>query len=144
MGKTYKTGIARRVVNSLTKKGILFGLGPRGGHILTTVGRRTGRERQVPVQLIERDGQRWLVSPYGPVGWVHNARTAGKVTLRRGRRTSESAVDELAPDQAAPVLREYLEMVPIVRPYFDVTTDSPTEDFVREAPRHPVFLVRDP
>jgi hypothetical protein len=32
--------------------------------------------------------------------------------------------------------------VAITRPYFDVKPDSPLEDFVAEAPRHPVFLIR--
>ncbi len=144
MAKTYKTGVARRIVNSLTKKAVRLGVGPSGGYILTTVGRRTGRERRVPVQLVERAGQQWLVSPYGPVGWVHNARSAAKVTLTRGRRTREVAIEELPADQAAPILREYLDKVPIVGPYFDVTKESSTEDWVREAPRHPVFLVREP
>jgi hypothetical protein len=48
---------------------------------------------------------------------------------------------ELSPQQAAPVLRAYLMHAPIVRPYFDVTAESPIEDFIAEAPRHPVFTL---
>lgn len=85
------------------------------------------------------DGGRWLVAPYGTVAWVHNARAAGRVELRRGRRAETCRLAELPPDEAAPVLRAYLRNVAIVRPFFDVTTRSPLADFVAEAPRHPVF-----
>jgi hypothetical protein len=39
------------------------------------------------------------------------------------------------------VLRAYMTKAPIVWPYFDVTPESPIEDFIAEAPRHPVFIL---
>ena len=78
------------------------------------------------------------------MGWVRNSRAAATVSLTRGRETAEVAIDELPADKAAPILREYLEQVPVVRPHFDVTKESSTEDFIGEVPRHPVFVVRDP
>jgi hypothetical protein len=48
-------------------------------------------------------------------------------------------IEEVGPTDAAPVLRRYLKKVPIVRPFFDVTPDSPPEAFEGEASRHPVF-----
>ena len=89
--------------------------------------------------LVQTGEGRWLVAPYGAVSWVRNARAAGRVTLRRGNRTEEAAVTEVDARAAAPVLQRYLAAIRIVRPYFDVTPDSPVEDFVAEAPRHPVF-----
>jgi deazaflavin-dependent oxidoreductase (nitroreductase family) len=118
-----------------------LGLAPRTTVLLTVPGRRTGRPRSTPVTLIEEDGQRWLVAPYGPVGWVHNARAAGQVQLSRGRRSETVRVKELAPEAAAPILKAYLERVPITRPYFDVTPDAPLAAFAAEAPQHPVFRV---
>ena len=59
--------------------------------------------------------------------------------LTRARRSETLTIEELAPEQAAPVLKQYLERVSVVRPFFDVAPDSPLEDFVAEAPRHPVF-----
>lgn len=91
-----------------------------------------------PVRLIE-NGERWLVAPYGEVGWVRNARAAGEVRLSRARRSESLRIEEVGPERAAPVLREYLRRVPIVRPYFDVSPDSLAEEFETEAPRHPVF-----
>ena len=97
--------------------------------------------RSTPVTLVEEDGQRWLVAPYGPVGWVHNARAAGQVQLSRGRRSETVRVKELAPEAAAPILKAYVERVPITRPYFDVPPDATLAAFAAEAPKHPVFQV---
>jgi deazaflavin-dependent oxidoreductase (nitroreductase family) len=118
-----------------------LGLAPRTTVLLTVPGRRTGRPRSTPVTLVEEDGQRWLVAPYGPVGWVHNARAAGQVELSRGRRSETVWLKELAPEAAAPILKAYLDRVPITRPYFDVTPDAPLAAFAAEAPKHPVFQV---
>jgi deazaflavin-dependent oxidoreductase (nitroreductase family) len=97
--------------------------------------------RSTLVTLVEEDGQRWLVAPYGPVGWVHNARAAGQVQLSRGRRSETVRVKELAPEAAAPILKAYVERIPITRPYFDVTPDAPLAAFAAEAPEHSVFQV---
>lgn len=92
--------------------------------------------------LVETDAGRWLVAPYGPVGWVRNVRAAGEVNLRRGRRRERTGVTELPPAQAAPVLRDYLTRVPVTRPFFDVTAASPLDDIAAEAHLHPVFALR--
>ncbi|KGM15674.1 hypothetical protein N867_06475, partial [Actinotalea fermentans ATCC 43279 = JCM 9966 = DSM 3133] len=84
--KTYRLGPARRAVNRVMSALVRAGLGPRRTYLLTVVGRTTGRPFTTPVSLVERDGERWLVAPYGAVSWVRNARAAGVVTVRRGRR----------------------------------------------------------
>jgi hypothetical protein len=93
------------------------------------------------VTLVEENGERWLVAPYGEVGWVKNARAAGQVTLERGRRSETVGIAELLPNEAAPVLKKYLSRLLVVRPFFDVTPKSQIADFVNEAPRHPVFRI---
>jgi deazaflavin-dependent oxidoreductase (nitroreductase family) len=106
-------------------------------------GRKSGKPHTVLVLLVEQDGQRWLVAPYGVVQWVRNLRAAGTATLSRGRRSETIAVRELPAQQAAPVLKQYL-LLPVsaaVRSSFQATKDSPLEAFEREAPRHPVFLI---
>jgi hypothetical protein len=82
------------------------------------------------------------LAPYGEVGWVRNARAAGQVTLKRGRRSETVRIVELSAEDAAPVLKKYLAQVPIVRPFFDVTPKSNIQDFVAEASRHPVFRIQ--
>jgi deazaflavin-dependent oxidoreductase (nitroreductase family) len=126
-----------RVGNAVTSVFARLGIGPM--HLLTTRGRKTGRPRTNPVVLVERDGRRWLVAPYGAVSWVLNARAAGRVTLRRGRERGEYAIREVQPDEAGPILRRYIDIARAARPYFQATMDSPVADFVAEAHRHPVF-----
>jgi len=110
-----------------------------GSYLLTTTGRKTGKPRTTPVTLVERDGHRWLVAPYGPVAWVHNARAAGRVSLSRRGRRLEYTVREVTADEAGPVLKDYVRRARPTRPYFDATPGAPVADFVAEAGRHPVF-----
>jgi hypothetical protein len=70
---------------------------------------------------------------------VHNARAAGRVTLRRRLDTREYTVREVSTQEAGPVLKRYVRIATATRPYFQATKDSPVEDFVAEADRHPVF-----
>jgi deazaflavin-dependent oxidoreductase (nitroreductase family) len=114
------------------------GLAGRHAYLLTVRGRKTGRAYSTPVILIE-DDDRWLVAPYGDVSWVRNVRAAGEVEIRRAGRSETLPIEEATPEQAAPVLKQYLKRVQVVRPFFDVTTNSSLEEFVTEAPRHPVF-----
>jgi hypothetical protein len=91
------------------------------------------------VSIVVEGGERWLVAPYGSRNWVLNARAAGWVELRRGRRRERLSVSELGPEEAVPVLRRYYELARVTRPFFDVTLDSPEQEWLAEAPRHPVF-----
>jgi deazaflavin-dependent oxidoreductase (nitroreductase family) len=108
-------------------------------HILTVPGRKTGRLYSTPVDLIELEGQRWLVAGYGPASWVTNARAAGEVTLSRGRRSDRFKVEEVAPEAAVPVLRRYIDEIRVTRAYFDANPASADEEIAAELPKHPVF-----
>jgi deazaflavin-dependent oxidoreductase (nitroreductase family) len=141
MAKSYRLTPLRRIANGLMRLLLRLGLAPRTTVLLTVPGRRSGTPRSTPVTLVEEDGQRWLVAPYGPVGWVRNARAAGQVELSRGRRSETVRLKELVPEEAAPILKVYLERVPITRAYFDAAPDAPLAAFVAEATRHPVFQV---
>jgi deazaflavin-dependent oxidoreductase (nitroreductase family) len=133
-----------RLVNRVVKILIRLGLVPKQTHLLTVRGRKTGKPHSTPVTLVEEDGQRWLVAPYGEVGWVRNARAAGQVTLTRKGKSETVTIAELGAEESAPVLRMYVTRVPITQPYFDARPDSPLEAFVREADRHPVFRIEGP
>ncbi|HEY9378381.1 MAG TPA: nitroreductase family deazaflavin-dependent oxidoreductase [Jiangellaceae bacterium] len=145
--RQYRPSRGRRVGDAIISVFIRAGLVP-SSYLLTTRGRKTGRPRTNPVTVVEHDGKRWLVAPYGPVSWVHNARAAGRVPLRRRRRdTLEYAVREVSPQEAGPVLKRYVDIATATRPYFQAAKDAPVEDFIAEADRHPVFeltpLTRD-
>jgi deazaflavin-dependent oxidoreductase (nitroreductase family) len=141
MAKSYRLTPLRRIANVLMRLLLRLGLAPRTTVLLTVPGRRSGTPRSTPVTLVEDDGQRWLVAPYGPVGWVRNARAAGQVELSRGRRSETVHVQELAPEAATPILKAYVERVPITRPYFDAAPDAPLAAFAAEASKHPVFQI---
>ena len=142
MSKSYHLSGPRRFLNALMRALLRVGLAPAGTYLLTVRGRSTGTPHSTPVTLVERDDGRWLVAPYGAVGWVRNARAAGRVRLSRGRHSEELQIDEVGGDEAAGVLQSYVRNVRIVRPYFDATTASPVGAFEAEAARHPVFRLR--
>ncbi len=141
MTKKYRLAYWRRGVNVLVRNLLRVGLGPPHTYLLRVRGRRTGRLHSTPVTLVEEASRRWLVAPYGEVGWVRNVRAAGWVTLSRGGRSEQVATFEIEPAEAAPILRRYIEQVPITRPCFDVRPDSSLDAFLAEALRHPVFRV---
>jgi deazaflavin-dependent oxidoreductase (nitroreductase family) len=144
MARTYVLSPSRRLLNALIRPLIRVGLAGRHQYLLSVQGRKSGKLYSTPVTLVETGGGRWLVAPYGEVGWVRNARAAGEVRLSRGRHSETAKIEELQPAEAAPVLREYLRRVPVTRPYFDVAADSPIEALEEEAVQHPVFAVRSP
>ncbi len=49
------------------------------------------------------------------------------------------AIVELSSAEAIPVLRRYYELGRVTRPFFDVSLESSDEEWLAEAPRHPVF-----
>src|SRR5215203_4210969 len=129
MARTCRLTSLRRLANILIRLLLRLGLAPRLTMQLTVPGRRSGTPRSTLVTLLQEDGQRWLVAPYGPVGWMHNARAAGQVEPNRGRRSKMVRVEELEPEAAAPILKAYLERVPITRPNFDADPDAPRAAF---------------
>jgi deazaflavin-dependent oxidoreductase (nitroreductase family) len=142
MAKTYRMNAFTRFGNTMSAAMIRLGIGPAGMRLLRVRGRKTGLPRTTPVSLIEHQGCRWLVAPYGEVAWVRNARAAGEAELLRAGAVERTHLREATAEEAAPVLRSYLRQLRlVVGPYFDVTADSPDAAFAAEAPRHPVFLL---
>jgi deazaflavin-dependent oxidoreductase (nitroreductase family) len=137
--KPYRLSLLRRLINLLVRPLARAGLtGPRT-HLLTVPGRATGKPWSTPVSLVEDGSRRWLVAPYGDRNWVKNARAAGWVELRRGRRSERLEVEELSAEEAVPVLKEYYRRGRVTRPFFDVSLSSSDGDWLADAPRHPVF-----
>jgi deazaflavin-dependent oxidoreductase (nitroreductase family) len=123
------------VVRPLARAGLT---GPRT-HLLTVPGRTSGRLYSTPISLVELDGERWAVAPYGERNWVKNARAAGWVEIRRGRLCERLDAEEVTGDDAVRVLRRFYELTLVTRPFFDVTPESTQGEWLAEAPQHPVF-----
>jgi deazaflavin-dependent oxidoreductase (nitroreductase family) len=139
MARQYRLGPVRRAVNAVVTPLIRLGVTPRNTVLLTTTGRKSGRARTTPVTLVDFAGERWLVSSYGDVGWVHNVRASPRVVLRWGRGAESFYAEPVNAAQAGPVLKVYVRRVPVTAPYFDAKRADPVEAFVAEAQRHPVF-----
>lgn len=141
MAKTYRLNPLLRFVNwgatLLLRMGVPIGT----TSLLTVRGWKSGQMRTVVVTLIEQDDNRWLVAPYGEVNWVRNVRAAKEAIVTRRRHSEKVQLVELDPGEAAPVLKQYLKKIRVVRPYFDVTPRSPLSAFETEAPQHPVFKI---
>src|SRR5437763_1143233 len=141
MQQRYELSGSRKAVNAFVRVLIRLGIPMGTTYLLTTTGRKSGRPHTTPVSLVVEGGYRWLVSPYGEVGWVHNVRATGRTHLARGRKTEDVRLTELPPNEAAPILKKYLGRNPITAPFFAAAAKDPPERFVAEASRHPVFLV---
>jgi deazaflavin-dependent oxidoreductase (nitroreductase family) len=142
--RPYRASTWRRGLNAFVRPLARLGLtGPRT-HLLTVPGRTTGKPWSTPVSIVARGGERWLVAPYGDRNWVKNARAAGWVELRRGRRRERLVVEELSPAEAVPVLRDYYRSSRVTRRFFAVSLDSSDEEWLAEASRHPAFRLRSP
>jgi hypothetical protein len=50
-------------------------------------------------------------------------------------------ITEASPAEVGPVLKEYVSLEPITRPYFTARPDAPAAAFAAEAAEHPVFRV---
>ena len=127
------------VVRWLTAHGISL----LGSRVLVLRGRTSGELRSTPVNLLERDGQRYLVAPRGNTQWVRNARAAGRGELHLGRRVEVVELVELPVDQRVPVLRVYLtkwgwEVGRFVEGLSKSSTDA---EIAAVAPGMPVFSV---
>ncbi len=140
----FTRNVMNRSVAWLTRRGVSVW----GSRVLEVDGRRSGLPRQVPVNLLEVDGHRYLVAPRGNAEWVRNVRAAdGRLRLLLGRRREHAIGVELTDAEKVQVLRAYLRRWKAeVGAFFDgVDADSTDEEVVAIAPRHPVFrLVADP
>src|SRR6266550_4548597 len=150
MAKTSQVPFYVRLGNALTLTLLRAGFKLRGPFLLfgnypmylfTVRGRTSGQPRTVALAIIERNGKRYVGSPFGIVDWVRNLRAAGEATLTRGRRSETVNARELPQGEAAFVLREDTRGGnPFARNY-GVTADSSLEEFERTVVTHPLFVL---
>ncbi len=119
--------------------GLVMGKYPM--YLLTVRGRKSVQPRTVPLAIIERNGKRYVGSPYGIVDWVRNLRAAGEAILTRGRRSETVNARELPKGEAALVLREDIKGGNPFGRNYGVTADSSLEEFERAVVSHPLFVL---
>jgi deazaflavin-dependent oxidoreductase (nitroreductase family) len=79
----FTRNLFKRVVAGFTRLGISIA----GSRVLEVPGRKSGKPRRTPVNLLAFDGNRYLVAPRGQTQWVRNLRAAGRGNLQLGRRS---------------------------------------------------------
>jgi deazaflavin-dependent oxidoreductase (nitroreductase family) len=135
-----KPSLTERVFNRIFALAIGFGFGLGHNYVIEVRGRKSGRIFSAPIDLLEFEGRRYLVAPRGETNWVRNARAAGRVVLRKGRRREEFAVREVVPAQRPELLKAYLDRFALtVQRYFPLPRESPASEFAPIAERYPVF-----
>jgi len=97
-----------RLFNPIARRILQVGplMGPNA--LITIRGRKSGLPRTTPVALVEIDGRRWVIAPFGDVNWVRNLRAAGRATLSVGDRRDEVTATEVTGEAAAAFFRDVL------------------------------------
>ena len=117
-----------------------WGLGLSHNYLVQVKGRKSGRIYSMPVDVLDYQGNRYLVAPRGETQWVRNARVSGEVWLKRGRSRRLYALRVLDNPEKPEILKEYLNRYKTtVQQYFSVPATDPVEAFSAIAPRYPVF-----
>jgi deazaflavin-dependent oxidoreductase (nitroreductase family) len=131
------------VFNPLVAVFTRMGISLLGSRVLEVRGRSSGQPRRTPVNLLELDGQRYLVAPRGETQWVRNLRVSGEGRLLLGRRGEAFTAVEIPDTEKVPILRAYLKRWKAeVGVFFDgVAPDAPDAEMAAIAPKHPVFRV---
>jgi len=137
----FTRNVANRAVAGLTRAGLSIW----GSRVLEVPGRSSGKLQRIPVNVLEMDGNRYLVSARGEGQWVRNVRAAaGHLVLLLGRRRTQWVATEIGGPEKTAVLRGYLKRWKAeVGTFFDgVDADSSDGEIEAIAFRHPVFVLR--
>lgn len=119
-----------------------LGISVQGAQVLKVRGRKSGKQRTMPVNPLTFEGRRYLVAPRGDTHWVRNLRAAGECELRLGRKRETVRVVEVGDEEKPPILRAYLDRWGnVTASHFGVSKHPTEEEIARVAPRSPVFRI---
>ncbi len=135
-----QAGIVDQIINKVFGLLVGLGLGLQHNFLLPVRGRKSGQIYSTPVNVLDRNGKRYLVAPRGYTQWVGNATASGRVSLKKGRRFDEFDLRVLPDDEKPQILKSYLDRYRLtVQRYFPVPAGSPTEVFQPLTAQYPVF-----
>ena len=130
-------------INPINRFLLKRGIGPPPQHLLTIIGRNSGKARTTPVAVVVFEGERYLVAGFDGSDWVKNARAAGRGRLHRGRTVENVALVEVPLGQRAPILRLFAQKIRGGQAFLTVSPDAPHSAFVAAGPRHPIFRIAE-
>lgn len=117
-----------------------LGIGPGYMYLLQVRGRKSGRVYSTPVNVLDVEGNRYLVAPRGRTQWVRNAEAVGEIALKKARYRQTFRLRPISDSEKTELLKMYLDrFVTAVQRYFPVKAGSPPEAFREVAPNYPVF-----
>jgi deazaflavin-dependent oxidoreductase (nitroreductase family) len=117
-----------------------LGLGLKHNFLLQVRGRKSGRIFETPVNVLDADGERYLVAPRGRTQWVRNAEAAGEITLKKGSYRQRFRLQPIPDIEKPELLKLYLDrFATTVQQYFPVKAGSEASAFCDLAPNYPVF-----
>lgn len=129
-----------RVFNRIFGFVVGLGWGFSYNYLLQVRGRKSGKVYSTPIDLLEKNGQRFLVAPRGRAQWVRNAEAAGEVTLKKGKLQQKFRLRPLSDAEKPEILKAYLDQFKReVQTYFPVPAGSPVEAFKELVASYPAF-----
>jgi len=138
--------LVARWINRLFGVLVGWGIGLSHNYLLEVQGRKSGRLYSTPVNVLDRNGKRFVVGTRGETQWARNARATGQIWLRKGSRRKAFRLRPVDDREKPEILSEYLNRYKLtVQRFFPVRAGSPLESFFVIAPDYPVFelLVAD-
>jgi deazaflavin-dependent oxidoreductase (nitroreductase family) len=133
----------KNVFNRMVAAATRVGISVAGSRVLEVKGRKSGEWRRTPVNLLELEGDRYLVAPRGNTQWVRNMRAAGGGRLVLGRKVEDFKAAEVPLDQRPALLRAYLKKWKWeVGAFFGgVGPGASDAELLQIAPDHPAFRI---
>jgi deazaflavin-dependent oxidoreductase (nitroreductase family) len=102
---------------------------------LSVRGRRSGRWQTVPVAVLEREGERYLVSYRGESDWARNLRAARRARLSTQGRVEDVAAVEVPVSERPPLLAAYRAR------FGKMPTVAGVLDALPDPADHPIFRI---
>ena len=131
---------AEKIFNRVFGFLVGLGLGFSHNYLLEVRGRKSGKLYSTPVDLLELNGNPYLVAPRGRTQWVRNAEATREITLKKGSSRTTFHLRPIPDAEKPPILKAYLDNFRReVQTYFTVPAESPVEAFAEFSSSYPAF-----
>jgi deazaflavin-dependent oxidoreductase (nitroreductase family) len=133
-----------RIVNRLYGWITNIGFGRPNSYVLQVSGRKTGKIRSVPINVLSYNGKLFLVATRGHTQWSRNALANRNITLKRGRLRTEFRLRVVLDAEKPKILKAYVNRFRRMSGrFFPLPASAPSGAFAPIAPRYPIFeLIR--
>jgi deazaflavin-dependent oxidoreductase (nitroreductase family) len=139
-----RPSFAARIANRLYGWITSIGFGLPNSYLLQVSGRKTGRIRSVPVNVLSHNGKLFLVATRGHTQWSRNALANRNIILKRGRLRTEFRLRVVLDAEKPKILKAYVNRFRLMAGrFFPISASAPSGAFAPIAARYPVFeLIR--